>query len=217
MTDRSVRRSGALLRRRCIPYAVVALAVSVPAASMAAGAADPGDRRAACQERFTGGPGDDTIHGNASDNVICGWGGHDLLTGERGRDLIRGGSGSDSLDGNHGRDALYGGAGNDRFDGGARADRVFGGTGDDIIRGATGDDVLKGGAGNDNIWGKDGDDVVHGGPGDDVIDLQHRDRFDTKDSATCGDGTDIVYIDAGGDGHGGRDTVDADCETVIED
>jgi Ca2+-binding RTX toxin-like protein len=203
------------LRRTAIACATLALAALIVPAPASAGDLDA--RAAACQQRFTGGPGEDTIHGNRNDNVICGLRGNDGLFGNSGADVLRGGAGSDHINGEEGRDTVLGGPGGDNLFGGASADRVYGESGGDTLWGGRGDDRLLGGKGNDVFRPRAGIDVVRGGPGNDWIDLTHGDRFDTHDSASCGEGIDTVLIDAGGDGHGGHDTVSADCETVIEE
>ena len=82
----------------------------------------------------------DTITGDASDNVI---------DGGIGNDMINGGDGADTLDGGAGSDTLNGGAGNDVLNGGALTDTLNGGDGDDTLSGGYGTDTLDGGAGFD--------------------------------------------------------------------
>jgi Ca2+-binding RTX toxin-like protein len=69
-------------------------------------------------ENLTGGNGNDTLVGNASDNVISGGNGDDILLG---------GAGNDTLSGNNGRDL------------------VIGGSGSDIVHGNIGEDILVAG------------------------------------------------------------------------
>ncbi|MDD5333965.1 MAG: hypothetical protein PHS32_09475 [Rhodoferax sp.] len=76
----------------------------------------------------------DSIAGNAADNLLEGLGGNDTLWGGSGNDTLIGGDGNDYLDGNAG------------------ADSVLGGTGDDYMQGADeSNDTLDGGDGNDVV------------------------------------------------------------------
>ncbi|MFG1477221.1 M10 family metallopeptidase C-terminal domain-containing protein [Xanthobacter sp. V4C-4] len=148
-------------------------------------------------ERGIGGSGDDTLIGNAANNI---------LTGNAGADELRGGLGNDTLNGGAGADAMYGGAGNDtyvvdsladtvresagagidtvrtglsRYTLGSNVERLvhtgassFTGTGNslaNILTGSTGKDRLYGGAGNDTLYGGGGNDVLVGGRGADVL------------------------------------------------
>ena len=60
-------------------------------------------------EIVLGGSGDDTITGNASNNVLVGNGGKDRLTGSSGRDILIGGLGLDTLSGGDDEDILISG------------------------------------------------------------------------------------------------------------
>ncbi len=55
------------------------------------------------------GNGNDTVIGNASNNVINSGGGNDTLNGGSGNDILNGGNGNDSLLGGSGNDILTGG------------------------------------------------------------------------------------------------------------
>jgi Ca2+-binding RTX toxin-like protein len=103
---------------------------------------DPSDRDdvQASIENLFGGNGDDTLIGDAADNLIRGnvnsvAGGIDHLFGRAGDDrleggvVLSGGRGDDTLYGGHGRDLLLGGSGNDLLDGGFARDTVNGGAG----------------------------------------------------------------------------------------
>lgn len=105
---------------------------------------------------------DDTIYGQAEDDLVEGNGGNDNLAGGAGNDIIRGGDGKDVIHGGHDDDKLFGGAGND------------------IIGGQWGDDFIDGGAGRDWIVGDDGDDTIvfdandftiRGGDGFDTVEV----------------------------------------------
>jgi serralysin len=89
-------------------------------------------------ENLEGGDFDDTLVGDAGDNVISGGGGNDTLAG---------GDGDDRLFGGDGNDTLYGGAGNDRLSGNGGADVLYGGPGNDVLAGGDGADRLFGGNG----------------------------------------------------------------------
>jgi Ca2+-binding RTX toxin-like protein len=56
-----------------------------------------------------GGSGNDTLTGNAANNLLSGGGGNDTLRGQMGRDLLVGGTGNDDLRGGPGSDLLIGG------------------------------------------------------------------------------------------------------------
>ncbi|MGK7943738.1 MAG: calcium-binding protein [Microcystaceae cyanobacterium] len=59
--------------------------------------------------------GNDSIRGDAEDNILVGEGGDDTIKGEGGDDTIKGGDGDDSLIGDMGQDTLIGGEGADTF------------------------------------------------------------------------------------------------------
>ena len=80
-----------------------------------------------------GGAGDDTLRGGP---------GNDTLRGNAGDDVLHGGPGNDTLRGNAGDDVLHGGAGADRLFAGAGADRLHGKGGDDMLHGGPGDDAF---------------------------------------------------------------------------
>jgi len=67
--------------------------------------------------------GNDSLHGDAGDDVLVGLDGNDSLSGKSGNDRLEGGAGSDTLNG---------GLGNDVLDGGEGSDTLFGGLGDDV-------------------------------------------------------------------------------------
>lgn len=62
---------------------------------------------------MSGTSGNDTISGDANDNVIYGGDGDDYLTGSSGDDIIFGGEGSDNYDTDTGNDTFYGEGGDD--------------------------------------------------------------------------------------------------------
>ncbi len=98
-------------------------------------------------ENFISGSGNDTIKGNAADNIIKAKGGTDTLHGLDGADILHGNGKNDILKGGDGDDILRGGSGHDV---------IWGGNGDDTLRGGTGRDKLIGGSGADTFVFKAG-------------------------------------------------------------
>ncbi len=94
-------------------------------------------------EYIAGSPYDDTLTGDALDNII---------QGANGNDKIYGGEGADTLLGNAGDDSVFGGAGKDTLYGNDGADTLDGGLGDDQIDGGAGIDTMSGGSGNDTYF-----------------------------------------------------------------
>jgi Ca2+-binding RTX toxin-like protein len=78
-------------------------------------------------EHFTGGKGNDRLHGDAANNTLRGGAGADLLYGNAGNDTLEGGTGRDALYGETGNDLLLG-----RGDG--SADFLSGGYGTDTAK-----------------------------------------------------------------------------------
>jgi hemolysin type calcium-binding protein len=116
-------------------------------------------------ENVTGGPGGDTIAGDANANAENGNGGNDVLKGDAGDDTLNGGAGINSLYGGDGTDNLTAGDGGDRLDGGAGVDTLTGGAGDDVIVAADGfADNITCGAGFDTVTA----DLGANGPPDNV-------------------------------------------------
>jgi Ca2+-binding RTX toxin-like protein len=74
-----------------------------------------------------GGLANDSLTGDAGDNVLAGGAGDDTLSGLGGNDVLLGGKGNDVLLGGAGRDLLVGGSGADRLDGGDSDDILIGG------------------------------------------------------------------------------------------
>lgn len=116
--------------------------------------------------------GDDVLQGDALANKICGLLGNDTINGGPGDDTLFGDAcdlkaktvfgaqaaagGNDKLNGNDGNDTLFGGPGNDSLKGGKGKDKVFGGRGNDKLTGGAGVNRYKGGAGKDTINAKNG-------------------------------------------------------------
>ena len=133
---------------------------------------------------------DDTLTGNAGDNVLQGLDGADTLNGGAGNDTLDGGDGDGDtasyvgassgvtvslaiaaaqntigagVDTLIGIENLTGSALNDILTGDANANILDGGAGNDTLNGGAGDDNLLGGAGNDTLMGGAGDDIMDGG------------------------------------------------------
>ncbi|WP_055532903.1 calcium-binding protein [Streptomyces graminilatus] len=89
-----------------------------------------------CETTCHGGPGNDSLTGGADDgddNTLYGDAGNDILHGKSGADLLYGGTGNDRLYGDAGNDKLYGNSGNDTLHGGAGTDTLSGGPGTDKL------------------------------------------------------------------------------------
>jgi Ca2+-binding RTX toxin-like protein len=145
-------------------------------------------------ENAIGGIGNDTLIGNAADNILDGRAGNDTLQGGAGNDRLIGRSGADTMSGGAGNDVYYAdnpgdgvienaGEGTDTvaatvsftlpgnverlvLQGSADVD----GTGNslnNIITGNSGDNLLDGGAGSDTLVGGAGIDTLAGGVGHD--------------------------------------------------
>lgn len=84
-------------------------------------------------ENIEGGVGQDTLMGNAQNNLLRGGAGHDRLEGRAGADLLEGGMGNDWMHGGMGADRLMGGLGNDTLIGGQGVDMLTGGAGADLF------------------------------------------------------------------------------------
>ena len=151
-------------------------------------------------ENLTGGSGDDTLTGDATDNTLRGGAGNDTLTGAGGVDVIDGGPGSDTasyaeratavtatlggsvaedtvgavenLKGSSASDSLTGDAGTNRLAGNGGDDRLVGADGADVLDGGSGRDQLFAGAGDDRLLARDGfrDARLDCGPGIDTVD-----------------------------------------------
>ena len=114
----------------------------------------------------TGSGNDRILAQNGSDTVEGGYG-NDTVYGGYDSDLIYGGYGNDSLSGDNDNDTLDGGYGNDTLDGGYNFDSLTGGYGNDYLNGEYGNDYLNGGSGNDLLVGGTGPDTLTGGIGRD--------------------------------------------------
>jgi Ca2+-binding RTX toxin-like protein len=164
-------------------------------------AVEPGDG----DDRIVGGAGDDTLYGGYGDDEVLGQAGVDLVKGSPGADVLDGGADFDFLFGEAGADVVIGGGDFDYIFGGGGPDIIDGGPGADFLSGDGGADTLLGGAGDDEIVGGGGTDVMDGDGGNDLL----RGRDGEVDSMTCGSGTDVARIDAGG-----LDVAHPSCEKI---
>jgi Ca2+-binding RTX toxin-like protein len=109
-------------------------------------------------------PGNDSIQGDAANNLIDALAGNDTVNGNGGDDTLIGGLGDDQLLGAVGNDNLIGGEGNDILVG-----DIFGGAGNDSLNGGAGSDILNGGLGRDTLVGGTGSDTYSIGSPDAII------------------------------------------------
>lgn len=93
-------------------------------------------------ENVFGGDGNDSIAGNAADNIFGSGRGNDVLFGGLGNDTLVGGAGNDNVIGSEGNDYLLGGLG---------VDLLTGENGNDTLHGDFDADILTGGAGADRF------------------------------------------------------------------
>ncbi|PTR14803.1 Ca2+-binding RTX toxin-like protein [Nitrosospira sp. Nsp2] len=144
-------------------------------------------------------PVNDTLNGNATDDVMYGLYGSDILNGLDGDDTLNGGEGNDRLVGGVGDDTMTGGAGDDAYVVDSAADVVneASGAGVDTVEAAldfyvlganierlvtasgsignrnwTGNELnnwIQGSAGTDELNGLAGDDRLLGAAGDDTL------------------------------------------------
>ncbi|MGH6872683.1 MAG: beta strand repeat-containing protein [Rhizomicrobium sp.] len=188
--------------------------------------------------------GRDFVNATGFENVM-GTNGQDTLTGDASNNILYGSSGADNLSGGDGNDTLYGDkgyAGAISVSGGDGPMGVYdadpGTGGDDVLTGGAGNDILDGGEGNDtavysdatsavtvdltittaqNVGGGDGkdtlvsieslvgsdyNDILTGSSADNTLDGgAGNDKFYTNggtDTVLGGDGNDIVYYNAPG-------------------
>jgi len=118
----------------------------------------------------------ETLDGNAGDNLVAGLLGDDTVFGSDGDDTLRGDLNSRSPGGSvGGDDVISGGAGNDQIGGKAGNDLLSGDAGDDEIWGDAGNDTIMGVTGNDTLTGDD----FSGGSGSDLFVFGNGDGTDT--------------------------------------
>lgn len=127
--------------------------------------------------------GNDTLTGDAGENIIYGLEGNDVINGGDGHDYLRGFAGNDSINGGDDVDVIGGEDGDDTLAGGAGDDYIVSHDGNDVLRGDGGGDLLEAGNGNDSLNGGIGDDTLRPGMGDDTM--------------TGGNGADIFVLGRG--------------------
>lgn len=148
-----------------------------------------------------------TIQGGDGDNNITGTNKNDELYGGKGDDTLSGLAGSDNLRGQNGSDRLFGYSEGQT----TQTDRDFvaGGDGQDLLVGSAGGDELNGGPGKDRIisgpYEDAAEDTVNGGDDNDNISVANLPA--SRDTVTCGTGTDTVVADS-------LDQITSDCEDV---
>lgn len=145
-------------------------------------------------EGASGSLGDDTMIGDAQDNVFMDLAeGDDTVAAGAGDDLVDGGEGADHLDGGPGDDLLgyiqspvgvtvdLGAgtasdgdvlAGFEDLFGSFEDDTLVGDGGPNLIAGLPGDDTIVGGAGDDELYGDEDEDRADGGLGTDTCDAE---------------------------------------------
>ena len=178
-------------------------------------------------ENLIGSTFNDTLIGDAVNNILTGGDGNDTLEGLAGADHFAGGNGTDTVSYAHATTGvvmdLAGGhiqvgddvnsvhdgitatdgvvTGIDSYD---SIENIIGSSFSDTIYGDSQDNVINGGAGNDTINGGAGNDTIDGGTGRDTIDGGLG-----NDTMTGGAGTDTIYANQGQDsayGGDGNDT-----------
>jgi len=196
-------------------------------------------------ENAAGAGRNDSLIGNAADNILAGYGGTDILLGNDGNDNLYGGDGTDRLYGGVGNDTLVGGIGSDTLDGGEGNDivvydpldkpvNVKGGAGYDILDASlvtspvkinlaqyySDFEVVIGGSGNDSLRGGGKSMELYGGDGNDTI--CGGDGNDTlsgeadSDLLIGGKGQDVYTFGAGsGDDTIARDGINSNNEDIL--
>lgn len=140
-------------------------------------------------EGVFGGSGDDTLTGNAAQNLLWGGPGADVLSGLGGEDAVdysdRASGVSVVMDGSPTSGNVQDGPAGTRDRVLTDIEAVFGGSGDDTLTGNAAENYFDAGAGNDQVFSSD----------------------QSADLVACGAGTDIATAD-------GLDETDA-CESVL--
>jgi Calx-beta domain/FG-GAP-like repeat/RTX calcium-binding nonapeptide repeat (4 copies) len=171
-------------------------------------------------EQYEGSEYDDTLIGDAANNILSGMGGNDSISGGEGNDLLDGGDGNDTLRGDAGDDFLIGGDG---------ADVLEGGAGDDVLVGGAGADVFNGGAGIDTasyetalkgiLLNLATGEATEDAQGDTFVSIEQYQGSQFKDTLIGTDGDDVFIGGGGADllrGGLGNDTYKLDADTAYE-
>jgi len=133
-------------------------------------------------ENITGSAGNDTLTGDAFDNILDGSAGNDYIYGSSGDDVLRGGAGtSDVLDyGSFVTSLTINFEAGTALDGNGFTDRFSGfeqyvlTEADDTIRGSSAVDTLSSGGGSDYFYASADADVLDGGTDIDTLDYSSR-------------------------------------------
>ncbi len=184
-------------------------------------------------ENIIGSQGDDTLSGDASNNVLNG-GNHgtagdtvsfsdNLFTSGVTASLVTGiaaneFNGTQNVDtlenienliGSSHSDTLTGDSNNNTLSGGNGNDTLNGGAGGDTLNGGEGNDTLTGGEGTDTLYGNAGDDSLTGGTGNDTLnggaDNDTLTGGEGDDTLTGGAGDDTFKAGVGNDSYDGGD------------
>jgi Ca2+-binding RTX toxin-like protein len=163
-------------------YANAAGAVTVNLATGITSGADGNDTLSSI-ENVIGSAFNDTITGDATNNLLIGGAGNDSLNGGEGADTFVGGIGNDALNGGNGVDTIDYSASSagvsvnlssGKLSGGDAAgdtissiENIIGSASADKLIGSNLGNVLNGGSGNDTITGGAGADTLFGGSGSD--------------------------------------------------
>jgi len=143
-------------------------------------------------ENLEGSVGNDSLTGNASDNILKGLDGNDTFVSSAGDDTIYGGD--ESTDSNTYTDVVDYSAGSkvnvdltkttqqvtktdgtdtldgiEKIIGSGENDTLKGDAEENTFEGGAGSDTLEGGAGDDSLDGEADDDILRGGIGDDIL------------------------------------------------
>ncbi|MBV2147706.1 type I secretion C-terminal target domain-containing protein [Sphingobium sp. AS12] len=132
-------------------------------------------------ENATGSNQDDTLIGNAWNNVLRGGAGNDYIYGD-----------GEVYDSNVG----YGAVSGEHHSGNGAHIAAADGSGADTLYGGGGDDHIWGGDGNDTLWGESGSNVLTGGTGDDHyrVDFAQALGSDRLQEVAVGGGIDTLRI-----------------------
>ncbi|GAA4226544.1 Ca2+-binding RTX toxin-like protein [Sagittula marina] len=165
-------------------------------------------------ENVTTGDGDDTVVGDAGDNVFVTGAGADSVEAGEGDNTIDAGDGANDVTAGAGNDDVTTGVDNDIIDAGDGDNEVSSGAGNDDVTTGTGADVIDAGDGNNTVSSGAGADDITTGSGDDSVSSGA-----DADVVSVGDGANTVDAGAGNDtvtsGSGNDDIAAGDGDDVI--
>jgi len=145
-------------------------------------------------ENVIGSNFNDSIRGDANDNIITGGDGNDRLRGQGGDDTLNGGEGNDNIDDAEGDNTIHAGEGNNKISTGEGNDNITAGSGNDSIKDKGGDNTIDAGDGDNKVTTGDGDDNINTGSGRDSISSK-----DGDDDISTGAGNDRIKSGDGDD------------------